>query len=50
MLDLRHTLSAIDLYRPVTRLTYTAESIARAHAEMLAEMAADDTDAGDEGS
>jgi hypothetical protein len=43
MLDLASELSGIDQRFPVTRLNYTAQSIARAHAEMLAEIEAEQT-------
>ena len=41
MIDLARALSGRDRSFPVTRLNYTSESIARGHAEMLAEIEAE---------
>ncbi len=41
MLDLARALSGSDRGASITRLNYTSESIARAHAEMLAEIEAE---------
>jgi hypothetical protein len=48
MLDLARALAQADCEPPVIRLNYTTESIARAHAEMLAEMAVEDAETEDE--